>query len=161
MTTDIYDPVNLPEHYSRDDSIECIDAMAAAFGEDEVQDYCRINAFKYVWRAHLKGKEEEDIRKAIWYLRRSIGEDKDVKDFVLGYQLSAVLDERTSDICELVAEIEPTIKVEDEATLNELTPPLHFNCRTILTFVTKDDAPIQWTDEGDLQEIIAMVGLTE
>ena len=93
--------------------------------------------------------------------RRSIGEDKDVKDFVLGYQLSAVLDERTSDICELVAEIEPTIKVEDEATLNELTPPLHFNCRTILTFVTKDDAPIQWTDEGDLQEIIAMVGLTE
>jgi hypothetical protein len=49
--------------------------MAAAFGEDEVQDYCRINAFKYVWRAHLKGKEEEDIRKAIWYLRRSIGED--------------------------------------------------------------------------------------
>ncbi len=75
MTIDIYDPVNLPEHYSRDDSIECIDAMAAAFGEENVQQYCRINAFKYVWRAHLKGKEEEDIRKAIWYLRRSIGED--------------------------------------------------------------------------------------
>ncbi len=71
----LYDPVNLPEHYAKDDAIECIDAMVAAFGEENVQDYCRINAFKYVWRAHQKGKEEEDVKKAIWYLRRSIGED--------------------------------------------------------------------------------------
>ena len=95
------------------------------------------------------------------YGRRSIGEDKDLKGFILGYQLSAVLDERTSEVCQLVAEIEPTIKVEDEATLNELTPPLHFNCRTILTFLTTADAPIQWSDEADLSEIIANVGNTE
>ena len=95
------------------------------------------------------------------YGRRSIGEDPDVKDFVVGYQLSAVLDERTSDICELVAELEPTIKAEDEATLNELTPPLHFNCRTLMVFLTKDDQPIQWSTEGDLSEIIAMASMTE
>ena len=55
--------------------IECIDAMASAFGKETVEDYARVNAFKYVWRANEKGKEKEDIRKAIWYLKYSIGED--------------------------------------------------------------------------------------
>ena len=59
------------------------------------------------------------------------------------------------------AELEPTIKAEDEATLNELTPPLHFNCRTLMVFLTKDDQPIQWSTEGDLSEIIAMASMTE
>jgi phage gp29-like protein len=95
------------------------------------------------------------------YGRRDVGEDKDVKDFVIGYQLSAVLDDRTSEICELVAEIEPTIRAQDEGMINELTPPLHYNCRTIMVFVTKDDTPIEWTDDGDLEEIISLSGMTE
>jgi len=70
-----HDPVSRPAHYSKDSSIECIDAMNAAFGDEAVQDYARVNAFKYIWRAHEKGKEKEDIRKAIWYLRFSIGDD--------------------------------------------------------------------------------------
>ena len=68
------DSVNHPDHYTVGD-IECIDAMVAAFGKETVEDYARVNAFKYIWRAHNKGKEEEDIRKAIWYLRYSIGDD--------------------------------------------------------------------------------------
>ena len=70
-----HDPVSRPAHYSKDSSIECIDAMNAAFGDEAVQDYARVNAFKYIWRAHEKGKEKEAIRKAIWYLRFSIGDD--------------------------------------------------------------------------------------
>ncbi len=70
----IYHSVERPEHYSSG-QIECIDAMKAAFGEESVKTYARVNAFKYIWRAHEKGNEEEDINKAIWYLRRSIGED--------------------------------------------------------------------------------------
>ena len=70
-----HDPVSRPSHYSKGDNLECIDAMVAAFGKETVEDYARVNAFKYIWRAHNKGKEEEDIRKAIWYLRYSIGED--------------------------------------------------------------------------------------
>eukprot|EP01051_Picozoa_sp_SAG22_P027900 SAG22_NODE_9575_length_581_cov_19.782158_1_plen_60_part_00 len=31
-------------------SIECIDAMESAFSRDEIAAFCRINAFKYVWR---------------------------------------------------------------------------------------------------------------
>tara|TARA_A100001015_G_scaffold113415_1_gene126018 strand:+ start:299 stop:568 length:270 start_codon:yes stop_codon:yes gene_type:complete len=70
-----HDPVSRPEHYSKGNSIECIDAMTSAFGKEVVEDYARVNAFKYIWRAHNKGKEKEDIQKAIWYLRFSIGED--------------------------------------------------------------------------------------
>jgi hypothetical protein len=95
------------------------------------------------------------------YGRREVGDDKDVKDFIIGYQLSAVLDNETSEVCELVAEIEPQIRKEDEGLLNDLTPPLHYNCRTILVFMTKDDLPVEWSDEADLQEIISLSGITE
>jgi hypothetical protein len=30
------------------------------------------NATKYIWRASLKGKEIEDLRKARWYIDREI-----------------------------------------------------------------------------------------
>jgi hypothetical protein len=95
------------------------------------------------------------------YGRREIGEDKDVKDFMIGYQVSSILDERTTEVCELVAEYEPTIKVENIGMINELTPPLHFNCRSILVFLTKDDQPIQWSSDAELSEIIDMSGMTE
>eukprot|EP01047_Picozoa_sp_COSAG01_P005253 COSAG01_NODE_178_length_22933_cov_18.398529_9_plen_55_part_00 len=49
--------------------------MVSAFGEDAVKDYCRLNAFKYVWRAKHKDSVESNTRKAIWFLRYSIGDD--------------------------------------------------------------------------------------
>ena len=57
--------VNHPSHYAG--NIECIDAMIAAFGEEDVAKFCYINSFKYIWRHKLKGKNE-DIKKALWYL---------------------------------------------------------------------------------------------
>ena len=95
------------------------------------------------------------------YGRREVGDDKDVKDFIIGYQLSAVLDNETSEVCELVAELEPQIRKQDEGLLNDLTPPLHYNCRTILVFMTKEDLPVEWSSEADLQEIIELSGMTE
>lgn len=62
------DNVNHPAHYTSG-SIECIDAMTAAFGKESVQTFCKLNAFKYLWRANLKNKDE-DIDKAIWYLNK-------------------------------------------------------------------------------------------
>lgn len=61
------DNVNHPSHYTQGD-IECIDAMLSAFGKEAVQNYCQCNAFKYLWRANLKGKPEEDMQKARWYV---------------------------------------------------------------------------------------------
>lgn len=64
--------VNHPSHYQSYNSnlkIECIDAMRAAFGDEEVAVFCKLNAFKYNWRSNSKGKNT-DIEKAIWYLNK-------------------------------------------------------------------------------------------
>lgn len=60
--------VNHPSHYNQG-NIECIDAMVAAFGKQEVATFCKINAFKYIWRmSHKNG--QEDLNKALWYLNK-------------------------------------------------------------------------------------------
>lgn len=60
--------VNHPSHYNQG-GVECIDAMVAAFGKEAVENFCLLNAFKYVWRNRDKNGFE-DIDKAIWYLNK-------------------------------------------------------------------------------------------
>lgn len=62
--------VNHPEHY-KGTNIECIDAMLSAFGIEEVIAFCKLNAFKYIWRCSKKGKCIEDLQKAKWYLSKA------------------------------------------------------------------------------------------
>lgn len=61
--------VNHPTHYLKDSGHEVIDVIEAWS-----LDFCLGNAVKYIARAGRKNKEksEEDLRKAIWYLERSI-----------------------------------------------------------------------------------------
>ena len=56
----VKDNVNHPSHYTNG-SIECIDAMLSAFGKEKVQHFCKLNAFKYVWRADNKNHAEKYI----------------------------------------------------------------------------------------------------
>lgn len=65
-----FDPVNKPEHYCNG-GIECIDAMVITFGKKRVIIFCKLNAFKYRWRAPFKGKIQEDLAKAEWYIRKA------------------------------------------------------------------------------------------
>ena len=60
------DAVNHPPHYNAG-KIEVIDAI-----EDWKLDYHIGNVVKYVVRAPHKGKELEDLKKALWYLERAI-----------------------------------------------------------------------------------------
>lgn len=73
LEDDINDPkIDNPSHYqsySTEINIDCISAMRAAFGDEEVAIFCKLNAFKYNWRAYSKGKNV-DIGKAIWYLNK-------------------------------------------------------------------------------------------
>jgi len=70
-----HDPVNHPKHYTSSD-IECVDAMRAAFGVDQFKSFCQCAAFKYLWRSSLhKDGSDQNIKKAIWFLRMSIGDD--------------------------------------------------------------------------------------
>lgn len=52
----------------------------SAFGTAELEAYCKIAAFKYIWRCERKNGNE-DIRKAIWYLQKylSLKEQKEVE----------------------------------------------------------------------------------
>ena len=69
MKSKTTDNVNHPKHYQslfRMKEPECIEFS-------ELMTFCRGNAFKYVWRFGSKGDESkavEDLKKAIFYLRR-------------------------------------------------------------------------------------------
>ena len=58
--------VNHPDHY-KTGNYECIEVMKEIFGEDAVKDFCKLNAFKYLWRSDRKNGDE-DLKKAKWYL---------------------------------------------------------------------------------------------
>ena len=67
------DMVNHPSHYTSG-GIECIDAITSALSsyEDSVDSWLVGQVIKYLWRAPLKGKYEEDIKKAQFYLNRLV-----------------------------------------------------------------------------------------
>lgn len=64
------DVVNHPSHYTQG-NIECIEAMESAFGAEELAIYCKIAAFKYIWRTEHKNGLE-DIKKALWYMNKYV-----------------------------------------------------------------------------------------
>jgi len=64
--------VNHPQHYqSNDPTYETINVIEA-WGLD----FCLGNVVKYVSRAGKKGREVEDLEKAMWYLQRKINQLK-------------------------------------------------------------------------------------
>lgn len=58
--------VDHPAHYNMGD-IEVIDVI-----EDWRLGFHEGNAVKYIGRAKFKGKELEDLKKALWYLKRRV-----------------------------------------------------------------------------------------
>ena len=76
------DVINHPSHYTQG-GIECIDAMESAFGAAQLAVYCKIAAFKYIWRCEYKNGAE-DVKKAIWYLNKflELKGDGDANDAV-------------------------------------------------------------------------------
>lgn len=59
--------VNHPSHYN-EGKIECIEYIKDKFTDEELYGFCIGNAIKYITRAEHKGKKEEDLKKAIWYI---------------------------------------------------------------------------------------------
>lgn len=56
-----------PSYYN-DSEISCIDAMVSAFGREATAHFCKVNAFKYLWRLGYKDDEAQEIGKIKWYL---------------------------------------------------------------------------------------------
>ena len=64
-----------PKHYNAEGRMECIQEMELMFGLDAVETFCKLNAYKYYYRAGNKtgASKEEDEAKAQWYLNYAAG----------------------------------------------------------------------------------------
>lgn len=70
-TTDkVFDIVQNPQHYNGN-KYQCIDIMLDTYNKDAVASFCKLNAFKYLYRTEKKNGLE-DIKKAVWYLNKYI-----------------------------------------------------------------------------------------
>lgn len=58
-----------PNHY-KIHAMECWDEMEVAFGKEAVITFCKLNAWKYRYRASAKNGEE-DLKKADVYLQKA------------------------------------------------------------------------------------------
>lgn len=63
------DNVIHPSHYKG--NVECWDAMESAFGKEQLKHFCKLNAFKYLWRSDYKNGVE-DMEKALNYIKKYI-----------------------------------------------------------------------------------------
>lgn len=81
--------VDHPAHYNREDSMECIDEMVTAFGTDATIHFCLCSAWKYRYRAELKGNAEEDIKKSDWYMKKA-RELKDKKRGIVRFRKDGI-----------------------------------------------------------------------
>ena len=61
--------IDHPSHYNREGAFECIDEMLMLFGLPETMVFCKLNAWKYRYRAADKNGEE-DLKKSDWYLKK-------------------------------------------------------------------------------------------
>jgi len=76
------------------------------------------------------------------------------EDFVIGFEYSAILDERTTEICQVC----DGLKFEKNSGYSQrLTPPNHFQCRSILMFVTTNDDPVDWSSDEELDAALRLI----
>lgn len=69
MSNLVEERVNHPNHYNRENSVECIEEMVEVFGEKVVMDFCLCNVWKYRYRAIGKNGAE-DLAKSDWYMNK-------------------------------------------------------------------------------------------
>ena len=95
--------INHPSHYNHG-SMECIDAIVGAYGVEEAKIFCKINAFKYLWRLGHKDAEEQEIGKIKWYLDKYV-------------ELCPVSTHKVNKLCGFKVGEEVLIKNENEESL--------------------------------------------
>lgn len=80
--------VNHPSHYNQEGRKECIDEMVEKYGVANTILWCIMTAGKYMYRAGAKdgNSEEQDLKKAMWYIQWAREHIKDER-----YGLSAWL----------------------------------------------------------------------
>ena len=70
------DPINAPSHYKAG-GVECIELLRQNLTPEQYKGFLLGNVQKYIFRCQAKGCEEQDLRKAEWYLKRLINDTQD------------------------------------------------------------------------------------
>ena len=60
-----------PSHYQSDFGLECWDVMQIIFGRKKLRTFCRMNAFKYIWRLGKKDPVDVELKKVANYQRKA------------------------------------------------------------------------------------------
>lgn len=111
-----------------------VDAIKAGKGESEIVALIKDAAKKETERwleTVIRTKTTETYNQA----RRSYWENDPIaSQIVESYQFSAIIDSRTSDICSYY---DGKIFKADDPDIHRMTPPLHFNCRSLLIPITR------------------------
>jgi SPP1 gp7 family putative phage head morphogenesis protein len=55
--------------------------------------------------------------------------DPNISDFIVAYEYSAIIDDRTTDFCK---NYDGRIYAKDDPIWDSLKPPNHFNCRSVI-----------------------------
>ncbi len=84
----------------------------------------------------LEAIARTNINQAFNMGRKIFFEDPQLEGYVIGYQYSAIIDARTTPICEWLDNRTFSILYKD---LEIITPPNHWNCRSLLVPLTLDD----------------------
>lgn len=71
------------------------------------------------------------------YNRGRVVQSRQAGKYLKGFQYSAILDDSTTEVC---ASLHGKVFSADDPALDELLPPRHFNCRSIVVPVTIDEA---------------------
>lgn len=64
------DQVKHPDHYQSENGLECWDAMEVVYGSKAVETFCKLNAFKYLWRLGKKDDPGTELQKVAEYKRK-------------------------------------------------------------------------------------------
>lgn len=81
--------------------------------------------------------------------RQRVGDEA---DNVIGFEFSAILDDRTTEICNAIDGLQ--LKASDP-DVNRLRPPLHYNCRTIITYILQGETVK--TDERKRAQVLRLL----
>lgn len=86
--------------------------------------------------------------------RRAIGDT--LGDFLVGYQYSEIIDDRTVEISLFV---DGKIISANHPGLEQLSYPLHWNERGLFVFVTKDEGVVTFMSDAEIAQAISMKGI--
>ena len=72
------DMVNSPDHYTHN-GIEAINVIEAKLTDEQYEGYLQGSVMKYLLRSNYKGKRNEDLKKAQWYLNTLVENNNEIK----------------------------------------------------------------------------------